>query len=564
MPPILGFSSIWVIVVAVRVQAGERPQPIALAAKEVCSNDIIEMGTPRLLDVKSPPYPTGPQALVVTINGQEVASFHLAMGWRLPERLIDVMVEFRNCRGPDSGMRVGGLAGALMWFGQPAGDGLVAGTTPEPMRRRLAALASLFEAMCTTLDLGRAMLRGRSFCAVARIEMSGIPLDRQMLAKLREHWPAVRARVVDLVDGSYGVYRDHGFRAEAFAAWLARQGIDWPVAYSGSLDLSDETFREMARRYPEIRPLKELRTTLIGFDPGALTVGRDGRNRTPLRPFSSITGRNQPSARASVLGNAAWVRHLIRPAPRRGLAMIDWQQQEFGIAAALSGDGAMQSAYLSGDPYMALAIAAQAAPAGATTTSHGDVRERFKRCALGLQYGVGPRRLAHQLGTTESVAAEMIAAHKSAFPTFWRWTDAVELRALMDRELRSVFGWRLPVNAESNPRSIRNFLMQANGAEALRLACCLVTEAGILVCAPNHDALLIEAPARELPDAIATTQRLMAEASEIVLDGFTLRTSVKTVTAPDRWRDPRGHAVWSAVAATMGLDEPPAHQCHAT
>ena len=295
-----------------------------------------------------------------------------------------------------------------------------------------------------------------------------------------------------------------------------------------------------------------------------MTVGRDGHNRTPLRPFSSITGRNQPSASASVLGTAAWVRHLIWPEPGRGLAMIDWQQQEFGIAAALSTDGAMQSAYLSGDPYMALAIAAHAAPVGATATSHGDVRERFKQCALGLQYGIGRRRLAHQLGTTESVAAEMISAHNSAFPTFWRWTDAVEIRAMMDRELRSAFGWRLPVNSASNPRSIRNFPMQANGAEALRLACCLVTEAGITVCAPNHDALMIEAPVRDLPDAIATTQRLMAEASEIVLDGFTLRTTVKTVTAPDRWREPRGQAVWSAIAVAIGLDEPPAHHRHAT
>ena len=261
MPPILGFSSIWVIVVAVRMLAGERPEPIALAAREIHGNSIIEIGAPRLLDVKRPPYPTGPQALVVTINGQEIAGLHLALGWRMPERLIDVMVEFHNCRSSCPGMRVGGLAGALLWFGQPAGDGLVAGTKPEQMKRRLAALSSLFEAIYTTIDLGRAMLRGRYLCAVARIEVSGIPIDRQVLAKLRDHWPAVRARVVDLVDGSYGVYRDHRFDMSAFGVWLERQAIDWPRTVIGAFDLSDETFREMARRYPEIRPLRELRTT---------------------------------------------------------------------------------------------------------------------------------------------------------------------------------------------------------------------------------------------------------------------------------------------------------------
>src|SRR3954464_13305113 len=56
------------------------------------------------------------------------------------------------------------------------------------------------------------------------------------------------------------------------------------------------------------------------------------------------------------------------------------------------------------------------------------------------------------------------------------------------------FGWPLHVGAAFNPRSLANFPMQANGAEMLRLACCLATERGIRVCAPVHDALLIEAP----------------------------------------------------------------------
>src|SRR5262245_46554619 len=40
-------------------------------------------------------------------------------------------------------------------------------------------------------------------------------------------------------------------------------------------------------------------------------------------------------------------------AARHGIAYVDWSQQEFGIAAALSGDAAMQAAYQSGDPYLA-------------------------------------------------------------------------------------------------------------------------------------------------------------------------------------------------------------------
>jgi DNA polymerase I len=51
------------------------------------------------------------------------------------------------------------------------------------------------------------------------------------------------------------------------------------------------------------------------------------------------------------------------------VAYIDWSQQEFGIAAALSGDIAMQAAYGSGDPYLDFAKQAGAVPRHATKTT---------------------------------------------------------------------------------------------------------------------------------------------------------------------------------------------------
>ena len=316
----------------------------------------------------------------------------------------------------------------------------------------------------------------------------------------------------------------------------------------------------MSRIYPQLQPIKELRATLSDFDPGSLVIGHDGRNRTPLRPFSSRTGRNQPSAKASVLGSAVWARHLVKPQAGTGLAYLDWQQQEFGIAAALSEDRAMQSAYHSSDPYMAMAITANAAPACAMATSHPIIREQFKACALGVQYGMGATTLARQLQCSESKAQALLAAHRATFPRYWSWSDNVENSALLNRELQSVFGWRLAVGPEANTRALRNFPAQANGAEMLRLACCLATENGIRVCAPNHDALLIEAPLDELDATIYRTRQFMAEASATVLDGFRLRTDVKVIRAPDRWTNKRGEAVWSAVQRALAQDVGPARQ----
>ena len=89
--------------------------------------------------------------------------------------------------------------------------------------------------------------------------------------------------------------------------------------------------------------------------------------------------------------------------------------------------------------------------------------------------------------------------------------------------------------------------MQANGAEMLRIACILLTEEGVRVCAPVHDALLIEAPLEELDEAIATAKSLMKESSRIVLDDFELGSDVKAFRYPERYMDKRGVVMWNTV-----------------
>jgi DNA polymerase-1 len=119
--------------------------------------------------------------------------------------------------------------------------------------------------------------------------------------------------------------------------------------------------------------------------------------------------------------------------------------------------------------------------------------------------------------------------------------------AMLKNHILTVFGWRINVNDKPNERSLRNYPMQANGAEMLRTACCLLVEAGIEVCAPVHDAILVMAPINEISNVVAKAQQLMEMASAIILDGFCLRSDEKTVTFPDRYMDPRGAKMWETV-----------------
>jgi hypothetical protein len=321
---------------------------------------------------------------------------------------------------------------------------------------------------------------------------------------------------------------------------------------SGALALDDDTFREMARAYPaEVGPIRELRHTLSQMRLNELAVGPDGRNRALLSAFRSRTGRNQPSNSGFIFGPSCWLRSLIRPGPGRAVAYVDWSQQELGIAAALSGDQRMQEAYVSGDFYLTFARMAGAVPADATKRTHAAQRDRFKTVALGVLFGLSADGLARKLNVAPAYGRELLRLHQETFRRFWAWSERVEMEGMLAGRLHTVFGWTVQVGADANPRSLRNFPMQANGAEMLRLACCLATERGVEVCAPVHDALLVEGPADGIEDAVAATQQAMREASALVLPGFPLRTDARVVRHPDRYEDERGRRMWGAVLALL-------------
>jgi hypothetical protein len=145
-----------------------------------------------------------------------------------------------------------------------------------------------------------------------------------------------------------------------------------------------------------------------------------------------------------------------------------------------------------------------------------------------------------------------VRLHRETYKRFWQWSDGALSHAMLYGKLWTTFGWTVHATEDPNPRFFRNFPMQANGAEMLRIACILATEGNIRICGPVHDALLVEAPLRDLDETVANTQELMARASVEVLGGFALRSDAKIVKYPDRYMDERGKEMWETVLGLIG------------
>ena len=186
-------------------------------------------------------------------------------------------------------------------------------------------------------------------------------------------------------------------------------------------------------------------------------------------------------------------------------------------------------------------------PESATKESHPIERELFKSTALAVIFGMEWQSLALRLGQSPALARDLLAAHHSTYRPFWQWSDAAVDSAVLTGAISTTFGWTLHISEGFNSRSVRNFPMQGNGADMMRIATFLAIERGIEVCAPVHDAFLICARLDDLDDAVAAMRTAMAEASRIVLDGFMLKTDATVVRYPDRYSDPRGQVMWNRV-----------------
>jgi hypothetical protein len=549
------------------VHPGERPIPVCMCARELRSGRTIRLWQGQF--GPAPPFPIGADTLFVAFYASAELGCFRVLGWPMPARILDLFTEFRDRTNGLPTIAGSGLIGAMVHFGLDAISPVekdemralaMRGGPWTPAEREalldycegdVRPLGQLLTAMLPRIDLPRALLRGRYMAAAAAMEYNGVPIDVPTLELLRANWAAIQDQLIAAVDSDYGVFDGRTFKADRWARWLARNNIPWPLAETGVPSLADDTFRQMAKAYPAVSPMRELRSALAELRLNDLAVGRDGRNRTILSAFRARTGRNQPSNSKFIFGPSVWLRGLIKPPRGHGIVYVDWAQQEFAIAAALSGDAAMQDAYRSGDPYLAFAKQAGAAPPDATKASHAGTRELFKTLILGVQYGMEAEALAVRIGQPPIVARDLLRAHQQTYRTFWRWSEAALDYAMLTGSLHTVFGWHVHVDAASNPRSLRNFPMQANGAEMLRLACCLATEQGVEVCAPVHDAVLICAPLDRLDADIARMRAAMAEASRAVLGGFELATDAATVVYPNRYMDPRGRVMWDRVMALV-------------
>jgi hypothetical protein len=346
-----------------------------MVAREFFSGQEIALGRKQLLALRQSPF-SGDAAIFAYYASAEAGCF-LQLGWT-PQNFVDLFIEHRlqtnglprPKRERKKGLTVqsgkaqksdgrDSLLGALALRGLAHIDvdeksemrqlmlSEQDDLSPEDEARGIEYCRSdvvgteaLFRYMYERgqIDWPRALWRGRYAIAAARMERVGVPIDVPLHCRLSENWPRLRHELIVDVNRTFHVFDEHDvFKRELLEALVIELNIPWPKVSSGVLATDGDTFDEMARFHPELRPLYEALSSLGETRLTGLNIGPDGRNRCLLSIFGTITSRNTPSPSAFIYGPARWMRGLIKPPDGFGISYADWCSQELVISGALSG-----------------------------------------------------------------------------------------------------------------------------------------------------------------------------------------------------------------------------------
>ena len=524
----------------------------------------------------------------------EVGSFLIA-GFELPDRIIDVAGEFRIAINDDRVPKKLGLNDALRCLGiEPeypdkqkkalqdlAASGVELSTAQreEMMEYCLsdaratkriwdATQAIKLEEPYQSNRMVHAQIRGDYVKVLGKMMLRGVPVDGEMVKRIRENKATIASTVIRFAAERYpGVYDGERISEEGFGAYLRSLGLfdRWPrTDKTKRLAKDRDSFKEAARTHPELGLLVQAQATTSHLSRFGLTVDGDRNHVLPL-PWSTKTGRANPTNTKFILSGPRWFRGLISPRDGYALLDCDFSQQEYLIGAAFSKDPLMLRRYAEGDVYLGFGKDAKQIPEHATKTTHPKARQRFKGAVLSIGFGVTEWGLRKRLKVSHERAKYILAQHRRTYERFWAWSDTVVADARAKGRVYTSLGWQYLVTNGTKDNTLRNFGAQAHGGEILRLSLIELDKAGYAICACNHDNVLIEVPLQELPHAKIEVPAIMARvAAAIIGPDHPMRVGVDVVLPGETMlpQDPDSLRLWKIVTRICETLQKPGNSLH--
>lgn len=265
-------------------------------------------------------------------------------------------------------------------------------------------------------------------------------------------------------------------------------------------------------------------------------MGADGKIHTCFNQTGTATGRlssTDPNMQnipvRGQLGRE--LRRYFTPADSDHILLdADYSQIELRLLAVLSGDRAMQDAFLSGeDIHRATASQVFRTPIDAVTP---ELRSRAKAVNFGIVYGIGEYSLSQDLGISRARAGEYIRNYLDTYPDVERYLDETVEAAKRDGYTTTMFARKrfIPELSSQNKnirafgeRVAKNSPIQGTAADIIKIAMIrtrdALREAGIdaKLILQVHDELIVEVAKSDRDAAAEILSRAMEGAVSLAV-----------------------------------------------
>lgn len=155
-------------------------------------------------------------------------------------------------------------------------------------------------------------------------------------------------------------------------------------------------------------------------------------------------------------------------------------------------------------------------------------RDVFKTLLLSHINGTGVQYAAAKLKQPESVVRRWLIQLKQRLKPIDSYLNHQVFLARRHGILQSL-DWQHYVSSAQRDKSIRNWPLQATGADIMRRACFNLDDANIPLLLTNHDSFLIRLDEANLDSQLELAVKALHDASADVLHGFSLKTKVEMI-----------------------------------
>ena len=262
-------------------------------------------------------------------------------------------------------------------------------------------------------------------------------------------------------------------------------------------------------------------------------IDPNGRIRTSFQMTVTATGRlssTEPNLQniptRTDLGSK--MREMFVAAPGHVLVDADYSQIELRLLAHISGDEAMQQAFLSGEDFHTV-TAARVFHVPQNQVTH-QMRSRAKAVNFGIVYGISAFSLSQDIGVTVAEAKEYMERYFATYTGVKQYMEQVVSQARERGYVETLWHRRraLPELKSSNfnmrsfgERVALNMPIQGTAADIIKLAMVRVhrrlaaegLEARLIM--QVHDELIVECPEAEAPRVEQLLQQEMQGVAEL-------------------------------------------------